>query len=212
MNGLGRQLRAAFVLFHLAAIVVAGMPSTDAALARAAWKDPTVQAELAAWSARFGMAEAPFEERLYGFARAWAAGHAALSRPFDPYIRLVGADQSWQMFVAPHMFPTRFEIASSVDGKTWETRFQERSPSATWNARLFGVERLRASIFRWGWSTYAGAYHKGCRSLAAALFAEDPAVQKVRCRFWKAPSPTPAQAAAGEIPGGSYVFPYEVAR
>ncbi len=207
-----RHFRAAFILFHLLAILIAGMPSTESALKRSAWKDPTVQAEFAAWSARLGVPQPELEDQLFVFAQAWAKGRGTLERPFRPYLKLSATDQSWQMFVAPHMFPTRFEIAVTRDGSDWQTVFKERSATATWRAELFGVERLRASIFRWGWAAYAGAYHKGCTALAGQLFAEDPTVLRVRCRFWKARSPTPAQAAAGIEEKGTFVYPYEVRR
>jgi hypothetical protein len=207
-----RHVRAAFVLFHLCAIFVAGMPSTDSALKRSAWKDPTVRGELDAWAARLGFEEPALEDRLYTFAVAWAAGRRQLERPFSPYLKLTATDQTWQMFVAPHMFPTRFEIAVDRGDGAWDTVFQERSPTATWNAELFGVERFRATIFRWGWGAYAVPYHTGCAALAARLFAEDTTTTKVRCRFWKARSPTPEEARDHVDPPGKYVYPWEVKR
>ncbi len=207
-----RHVRAAFILFHLTAIFIAGMPSTESALKRSAWKDPTVQAEFAAWSARLGVPQPELEDQLFVFAQAWAKGRGSLERPFRPYLNLSATDQSWQMFVAPHMFPTRFEIAVTRNGRDWQTVFKERSATETWRADLFGVERLRASIFRWGWAAYAGAYHKACKALATDLFAEEPTVRAVRCRFWKARSPSPADAAAGIEEKGTFVYPYEVSR
>jgi len=200
------------VLFHLAAIFVAGMPSTDAAMKPSAWKDPTVQAEITAWADRLGTSAPVLEAQLYEVAKGWARGRRVLETPFAPYLALTATDQTWQMFVAPHVYPTRFEIAVERGDGEWETVFQERSPTATWNEALFGTERLRASIFRWGWGAYASAYHKGCRALAARLFAEDAAVVGVRCRFWKARSPSPAEARGGEEPEGKYVYPHEVRR
>lgn len=206
------HLRAAFVLFHLGAIFVAGMPSTDAAMKPSAWKDPTVQAELAAWADRLGTPEPALEARLFELAGAWARGRRTLERPFAPYLALTATDQTWQMFVAPHMFPTRFEIAVDRGDGAWDTVFQERSETATWSRALLGTERLRASIFRWGWGAYASAYHKGCGALARRLFAEDAAVLGVRCRFWKARSPSPEEARRGAQPEGKYVYPHEVRR
>jgi hypothetical protein len=116
------------------------------------------------------------------------------------------------MFVAPHLYPTRFEIAVKRGSADWETVFEERSETATWNAARFGTERLRASIFRWGWGAYAQAYHTACEALAHELFDEDPSAVKVRCRFWKARSPSAAEVRAGVQPVGKYVYPWEVTR
>ena len=47
------HLRAAFVAFHVVAILTLALPSAGAGMGRSAWKDPTVQAEFRAWADRF---------------------------------------------------------------------------------------------------------------------------------------------------------------
>lgn len=206
------QLRAALVAFHLVAITLSALPSPEGGLNRSTWSDPTVQAEFAAWSARLGMDEAVFEERLWEFGNAYGDAYKKLLTPVRPYEKLVGSEQSWKMFIAPHRFPTRLEIAGRPDGGEWTVLFSESSPTYTWREDLLRLERLRSSIFRWGWPNYSSAWSKGCIGLATLAFADFPDVTEVRCRFWKARSPSPEQAASGEIPTGTWFSPRLVQR
>lgn len=206
------HLRAAFVVTHVVAVLVAATPSTGAALKRAAWADPTVQAEFGAWAPRLGMTSEALQDRAWAFAVAWNDGRQAVLRPFRAYFDLVGATQSWQMFVAPHTFPTRLWIEERRGEGEWTPLFVERSPEHAWMADALGVERLRASIFRWGWSSYATSYRKACTALANRRLAEVPDVTAVRCRFEKTPTPTAAEVQAGKVPESTWVFPFVVER
>ncbi len=178
---------------------------------RKAWADPTVQAEFAAWADRFGMEPKAFEEELWAFAEGYNRGYGRLLAPVRPYEALVGTEQSWKMFIAPHRFPTRLQIAGrqtggGTDGGDWTVLFEEGSPDATWSAGILRHERLRASIFRWGWPAYQAAWSRGCAAIARRVFADFDMFTQARCRFWKAPSPSPAQAASGVVPEGSWVY------
>lgn len=216
------QLRALFVAFHVLAVLAAATPSTASALRRSAWSDPTVQAEFAAWAPRLGLTPEALEERLWGFAVGYNEVRVGMMRPFRPYFELVGAEQSWQMFVAPHTHPTRLEIAEAraplPKGRAgepeggWQLLFRERDPDADWMARAMGNERVRASVFRWGWSAYAASYKKACRALANRRFAEDSEVTGIRCRFEKTRTPTAAQVRAGAPVEGRWVSPFVVER
>ena len=52
MRTLRDHLRALFVVFHLVAITLMALPAPGGAMNRAAWADPTVQGEFAAWTSR----------------------------------------------------------------------------------------------------------------------------------------------------------------
>lgn len=207
-----RHVRAAFVAFHVCAVTLAALPATNSALKRSAWKDPTVKAELSVWAARFGMEEEAFTDRAWDLAVGWYKVRTNVLRPFDPYLKLGQLDQSWQMFVAPHVWPTRLRIEERRAGGGWEPLYEEGSDTATWQASALRVERLRASIFRWGWVAYADAYHRGCEALGRRRYAEDPTVEAVRCRFAKAKTPSVEEYRRGEEMPVRWVFVYEVKR
>lgn len=206
------QVRAVLVAFHLVAITLSALPSPEGGLNRATWSDPTVQAEFSAWAARLGMEQGAFEDQLWTFANAYGSGYRQLLTPVRPYEQLVGSEQSWKMFIAPHRFPTRLEIAGRAKDGAWTVLFAESSPTATWHADLLRLERVRSAIFRWGWPNYASAWSKGCIAFARLAFSDFPALDEVRCRFWKAKSPSPEEAASGTLPEGKWFSPRLVRR
>ncbi len=212
MPGWWPQVRAALVAFHLVAITLSALPSPEGGLNRAAWAEPTVQAEFAAWAERFGMEQGAFEDALWDFANSYNRGYKQLLTPVRPYEELVGSEQSWKMFIAPHRFPTRLEIAGRAQGGEWRVLFAESSPTATWRADLLRLERLRSAIFRWGWPSYSKSWSKGCAALAGLAFVDFPELAEVRCRFWKAKSPSPAEVRRGDIPEGTWTSPRIVHR
>ncbi|MDP2304407.1 MAG: hypothetical protein Q8P18_00095 [Pseudomonadota bacterium] len=206
------QVRAGLVALHLIAITLSALPSPEGGLNRKNWADDTVQAEFKAWAERFGMEKGEFEESLWEFANAYNDGYRKLLTPVRPYEKLVGSEQSWKMFIAPHRFPTRLEIGAREKDGEWAVLYTESSPTDTWRRDVLRLERLRSAIFRWGWPDYGTAWGKGCVALAALAFADLPDVSEVRCRFWKAKSPSPAEAASGDLPEGKWISPRVVRR
>lgn len=206
------QVRACLVAVHLVAITLSALPSPEGGLNRKNWADDTVQAEFSAWADRFGMEPKAFEDALWEFANAYNRGYKRLLTPVKPYERLVGSEQSWKMFIAPHRFPTRLDIDGRAENGEWSVLYAESSPTAVWRKDLLRLERLRSAIFRWGWPDYGTAWGKGCAALAALAFADFPELAEVRCRFWKAKSPSPAEATSGELPDGKWISPRLVRR
>lgn len=200
-----RQFRAFFVLFHILAITLAASPSPAAGMNRKAWAEPTVQREFKDWAQRFGLEAKVFENGLWDLAVGFLSVRKGVMSPFNPYIEATGADQNWQMFVAPHTTPTRMYIDVHTPG-TWTVVFRERDPEARWNAEAFELERLRAAIFRWGWPNYAEAWTKACKAFSGRLFAERADIDAVRCKMERVRSPSPAEVQAGTIDPGKFVY------
>jgi hypothetical protein len=207
-----RHLRGAFVAFHVIAVTVGALPATNHALKRSAWKDPTVQAEISAWADRLGTDRETLTSQLWDLALGWYRLRNTLLTPFRPYLDHGHLDQGWQMFIAPHTWPTRLRIEEQRGGVEWTALYEEVSPTATWMAPTLRVERLRAAIFRWGWASYADAYHIGCTALARRRFEESPETTRVRCRFSKVETPSAAEVIAGDEPELRWVFPFVVER
>ena len=197
-------IRAILVTIHLVAITLSAVPSPEGGLNRSAWTDPTVQSEFHAWADRFGMPPKVFEDRIWDIANSYNRVLQVVLTPVEPYETLFGTEQSWKMFVAPHRFPTRLELSARAGDAPWDVLFYESSPTARWHESQLRLERLRSAIFRWGWPSYSAAFTKGCSALARMAFEEDAARTEFRCRFWRAESPSPAEAASGELPRGRW--------
>ncbi len=199
------HLRALFVVFHVLAITLVAVPSVGSSgLNRSAWKQATVQGEFRAWSARLGgmgleISPSELEERGWAFANAFEGGRRLVLAPFQPYYKYCGTWQSWKMFVAPHRFPTRTEIA--VDrGDGFEVVYLARDPALDWHAAWFDHDRFRSTLFRMGWPHFKQP-RKHLMDFVAKQAAHDfPDAHRVRVSFLRSETPTPQQTAAGFRP------------
>ncbi|MCB9777060.1 MAG: hypothetical protein H6742_00685 [Alphaproteobacteria bacterium] len=208
-QGLRAHLRAAFVVFHVAAVLLAAMPAPDGGMKRAAWKDRTVQEEFAAWTGRLQglgveIEQPELEERLWTLAVAWQGGRQQLLRPFQPYYQYAGAWQSWRMFVAPHRYPGRLHIDLRRGG-TWETIYVARDPDRGWLGRQLDHDRMRSVIFRYAWPQYGRAWRHWCAWVAAQAATDFPDADAIRLRYWKARTPSPDEARSGAEPPGQWI-------
>lgn len=204
----GATLRAAFIAVHFVAIAMQAFPSPGNGLVRSAWQDPTVQAEFEAWAghlSRVGIAWTPaeLEERAWVFAEGYQSVRSALLAPFDPYYRYMGTWQSWRMFVAPHRYPTRLSIDADR-GAGFEPLFEERSSTATWRRHQLDHDRMRASIFRYGWRSYRVSYREFGQWVARQAAADDPTIRRVRLRMLKYRTLSAAEVRAGAVIDGEW--------
>jgi hypothetical protein len=209
------HLRAGLITLHLIAIVLVAIPAPVGGMDRSAWKDPTVQAEFSAWSARLGVSPKSLEDRVWSLANLEMGARDRITSPVWPYIDFTGTDQPWRMFVAPHRFPSRWQIQVRRAGAAaddFETVFEERSREHRWREDFFRQERVRSGIFRYSWPEYS--YDAGllCDWSASRLFEEQPDVVEVRCRFYKAPSPSPEQVLSHTEPEGHWEQEHRVRR
>lgn len=197
------HLRAALVSFHLIAIVLSAIPAPAGGMNRRNWKDATVQGELKDWGRRLGVDPATLEDSLYAFAKGYMHVRDLWLYPVEPYLDITGTDQPWRMFVAPHRHPARYRVEAQTNAESeFELLFEERSPDARWHADLFEQERTRSVLFRYAWPEYSSDSRQFCSWVATKVFEERPDVASVRCRYWKAPSPSPEEARSGvELPG-----------
>lgn len=193
------QVRAALIALHLVAITLMALPAPVGGMNRKAWAEPTVQAELDAWAARLGVDRDTFEDQLWDVASAVMTVRTAALKPFRPYYRLCGTHQSWRMFVAPHVYPSRLQVRVRT-GKDWQTVYEVRSAEHAWHREQLDTDRMRSAVFRYGWTTYEPTYRQFAKWLADQALADFPDADEVQVRFVKARTPTPEQARAGEEP------------
>jgi hypothetical protein len=201
-----RHLVGLYVAFHVLAVVIAAVPGTGKMLDRRAWEEPTVQAEFEAWAERFGTDSATLQAFAFDGATRVLEIRAMVLTPFEPYLRLTGQWQNWVMFVAPHRYPTRLQLRVKEASGDWRVLYEEGNPAARWRSAAFATERMRSSVFRWGWPSYEKAWAAACRALARAAKADDPTIMKMQCRFWKQRSPSPEEVLSGTEPDGAWVL------
>lgn len=201
--------RAAFVVFHLAAITAMAFPAPGGGMSKTAWRQPTVQAEFRAWSQRLdaiglSMTSEELEERAWDFSTKFMGVRTSLLKPFGPYYKYAGTRQSWRMFVAPQRFPSALEIRVRETG-TWRTVYQARSAEHDWAAAEFDHDRMRSAIFRYGWPHFRGAYRRMSDHYARRALVDFPDADAVQTRMYQYRTLSPEEASSGMDPDGSFV-------
>ncbi len=205
MPAVRRFLIAALAIFHAAAVLASSIPSAGQGITRANWADPTVQGEFESWAALLGVGSDALQDRVYGWAVALSDARRTILVPFNAYLDSTGTRQGWKMFVGAHRYPTRAEIAVR-EGVTWTTVFRERDSEAAWRAERFDTERVRASVFAWGWPSGSKRWTSACKGIAGELFEEMPEINAARCQFTKARTRTAAEVRAGSVIEAEPVF------
>lgn len=195
------QVRAALITAHLVAIGVCAFPAPVGGMNRSSWHDPTVRAELDAWRGRLAVVglhatAKEFEDDLWRAMSTFMAARGAVVRPFERYFALTGTWQSWRMFVAPQRYPARLTIDVFEDG-AWRPLFEERSDTATWRREIFDHDRLRAAIFRYSWPKFGREWRAFVEFLGRRAAVEVPRAEKLRARFLRYRTLSPAEATAG---------------
>lgn len=195
------HVRAALILLHVVAVLLAASPSLRGGMQRSGWADPTVQAELDAWhavatTAGWTVSRQRFEDTLWRAAVRLMDARRALLTPFAPYHHYLGTDQSWRMFVAPQRFPSRLWIEVEEAG-AYRPIYVARDPDHTWNAAVLDHDRMRTLVFLMGWKAYDDVYTRWVEWLAPQVAADFPDATRLRTRYARQRSPTPAEARSG---------------
>lgn len=204
LRALWPHTRAILILLHVAAIGLSAIPAPEGGMQRKAWKDPTVQGELAAWGGRLrgvglSMSDAQLEDALWAFAVRYMQVRGKLLAPARPYYRRLGTAQSWRMFVAPHKHPSRLEIAMDR-GQGWEVVYLQSSPGEGWLEDALEHDRTRSVLFRYAWKSYRRPYRHMVKWLADRAEQDFPDATQMRVRWRKQRTPTPQQVRAGDPP------------
>lgn len=198
------HVRAAFLVVHLTAITLAALPSPAGGMSRVAWKDPTVQAEFAAWNQRLnrwfglGWSQKELEDRAWDLAVQVIEVRKVGLAPFGPYYRTFGTSQAWRMFVAPQTWPARLHIEVERNG-AWETLYLE-GREERWGTRFLHHDRIRASRFRYAWTQYRSTYKQFGAWLARRIAADYPDATTARISWRRFQSPSPDAVIAGRAP------------
>jgi len=204
-----RQGRALFVAVHLIAVGLAAIPAPVGGMNRAAWKQPTVRGELEAWAGRLSLETETLEQGLWDIAVNLMAVRKVALWPFQTYYHRLGAQQSWRMFVAPHRHPSRLHI-DLWEGEAWRNVYVQTTPGEHWLEDVLEGDRFRSALFRYAWPQYRTPYRHLARWVASRAEDEFPDATRVRLRWHREPTPSPAERRAGEIPRGRFHSAYVV--
>lgn len=190
------HLVAAFLVFHVTAMLIEVIPDLRMGLDRKAWKEPRVAHELQRWADRVHMQRDDLEEILFFLGSAINDTRQALRTPFKPYLRVSGQKQAWAMFVAGSRFRDRFQIRGRSCGAKdpscdWEILYFRNEPEHVWMKGVLENARVRSATFRWGWPQGQKSYQRGCRAIAWRAFHERDDLKLVECRFEQTEAPDP---------------------
>lgn len=206
--GVVRQLRAAFVLFHVAAVIVLALPGTHRMQDPTYWNARHTRREMDRWAdtlADLGVDvdRASFRAGLRVLADRYAETYDALRAPFLPYARAVHLWQGWKMFSSPQTDPA--EVRIEIDeGDGFRPVFVERSAAHRWNAHQLDHNRIRKLFGRLGRSTERGRWYELTTWAARRLARDFPDARQARfsIRRWRSPPPEAVRRGAwpeGEI-------------
>jgi hypothetical protein len=203
------HLRGLLVALHLAAITLMALPAPEGGMNRNAWKDPTVQGELAAWTERFNewgitVTQPELEDGLWRLAVDYMAVRNEIVSPFRLYYECCGTSQSWRMFVAPHRYPTRLHIDLEEHGQ-WRPLYVERTRKHDWLSSKLDQHRFRSAIFRFGWDEFTADYRRFVDWIARQAARDFPEADRVRVRLYKYRSPSPEEVRQGQHPEGEFI-------
>lgn len=210
-----QHLRAAFVLFHIVAIMLLAIPDAAGPAAnRSAWKNPTVQNELASYAESLSslgveMSKEDFEEHVWNLAQTWTAWMVAVREPLSPYTDYAGVRQRWRMFVAPHRHPATLHIELEDNGQ-WRPIYVARSSEHTWRGRQLDQTRARSMLFRYAWREYRGHYRRFAQYVARWAAQDFPNATKVRVRWYGFRTPSPEEVKEDRVPPGEFRQTVEV--
>jgi hypothetical protein len=141
------HLRAGLIALHMLALLIMCLPvpgSPDAARKKGSMLHKQVQDwRKAAKAVGIRLSQEEAVDLAVDVATRMRKVRSNAAGLVKPYIRRVGAGQSWQMFGAVVRTPGRLRI-ELFEGGTWRDLYVHGDDSHAWNGRLLYSERVRA--------------------------------------------------------------------
>jgi hypothetical protein len=209
MTRLRPHLRAAFVLFHVAAVVLLSLPSPGLFTYGMGWDTPNIQDELRRWSeslSHVGIDTTPadMEARARRGAARYEGAHRVITAPFTGYAQVTGARQGWIMFAVPQKHPVELHV-DVYEGGAWRPVYRPHSEHDFWGPQLRN-HRLRKQQGSFGRTFDRGTYDGLVRVLARDAARAFPDATVVRVQLFRYSTLSPSALRAGEVPDGHYEF------
>lgn len=174
MQRLREAALAAFVVFHLAAVVLGALPSPRGLTSPKNLADPMTVQVLESLRERVGYAgdAQAFEDDVVRRLDAVMAARTLLLSPFQPYYRVSGSRQSWRMFAFLNRSPGALVIR--VDGQQ-----VYRSGHGGWQEDFWEGSRMAGLVANWSHNGRKPPSFKRLSStLVPALAADFPDAQQ----------------------------------
>jgi hypothetical protein len=199
--------RALFVLAHLAALTLPGLPLPTYFDARSL-DTPTGRDQLRLWASSLSaVGISTSDEGLRALVARTAprlvSARRALLAPLAPYVEACGTRQAWRLFSFIDQELVELHVDVIVDGQVVPL-YRPRSPSLRWRAEALDHERLRSVIATVSVSTWHRSTATLVAWLAAAALRDHPEATAARVGLFRRRTPTPAEARRGERPPGAY--------
>ncbi|MCA9568312.1 MAG: hypothetical protein KC656_10730 [Myxococcales bacterium] len=184
-----QHLVAAFVAFHLLAMVVASFPAPSRSVL-ASELSPSAREAMAPWVAAGG-AVGMDEDTVLGLTHAWSDAVRGVHRLFYPYTHYFGVLQGWTMFghiTAESALP---QIEMQRNG-VWEPVYVARSSEHAWRRSLFDHDRVRTWLHEGGWKGRSKGWKTFADWALREVSADFDGVRSVRVEFVPVHIPDPA--------------------
>lgn len=150
-------LLAAFVAFHVLAMLMLALPSNSRLGDPAVWQSRENQLQFARWAqfaSKLGIARdgAELEQLLWRLTQGYLSVRGVVVAPFELYEEFSGVRQGWRMFSNPQSHPAYVHVELRR-GASFEPIYVSRSSQYDWRARQLDHHRVRKLFGRIARST-----------------------------------------------------------
>lgn len=190
-----RRILTTWILFHMAAIVLTGVPAPKP-LSKNLLERPVIRQELDRWHSRlrdlgYRSSRAAFQRAIVRASKVWWQTRREVLSPLRAYLGLLRLRQGWYMFTAPDVVPARYRVdaghARSKRGRApkleqvFELGRPSGRPDLIPDAFLYDY-RMRRALFKASWSDDEAEFERFCDVFEARIVRLDPKTRTVRCR------------------------------
>lgn len=195
------QLRAALLLLHLVAVLLAALPAPVGTDRHSAYQTRQAQAELKRITNQLegiGVELTPkeLEDLLVDSSKQILGVRKAILAPFVPYRDLLGTRQDYRMFSGTSRMSDRLHVEVREDG-AWRTVFMTRDPQYPWLRSALDHELGRSMLYRYAEPRYRKRYRAFATWLGRRAAVDFPTADRLRVEWIPSRAPSPSEARAG---------------
>ena len=207
-------LLAAFVAFHVLAMLLLALPASGRLGDRAVWQSRENQLQFARWArlaSKLGIArDGPeFEQLLWRLTQGYLSVREVVVAPFELYQEYSGVQQGWRMFSNPQSHPAYVHVELRR-GASFEPIYVSRSRQYDWRGAQLDHHRVRKLFGRIARSTEQELWEQ-FGAWAAQRAAQDfPDALELRIWQERRATPEPGSPEAADAPLPEQVRVYDL--